>query len=51
MAKIPPGASAWSAVVPVESAVAGAMPEYTAAEATKHIGEKATVVEKAGASK
>ena len=46
MAKIPPGALAWSAVVLVESVVAGAMREYTAEEATKHIGEKATRTDK-----
>ena len=39
MAKIPPGVLAWSAVVLVKSTVAGALPEYTAAEAKKHIGK------------
>lgn len=33
-------------MVLVESAVAGAIPEYSAAEAPKHIGKKATVVGK-----
>jgi len=46
MAKIPPGALAWSAVALVKSTVAGAMPEFTAAEATRHIGEKATRTDK-----
>jgi len=46
MAKIPPGILAWITLVLVESTVAGAMPEYTAAEATRHIGEKATRTDK-----
>ena len=40
MAKIPPGILAWSAVLLVKSAVAGAIPEYSAAQAkarTKNI--------------
>jgi hypothetical protein len=35
-------------VVLVKSTVAGAVPEYSAAEAPRHIGEKATVVGKVG---
>ena len=46
MPKTLPGILAWIPLVLVESAVAGAMPEYSAAEARKHIGEKAVVVGK-----
>lgn len=46
MVQIPPGILAWSAVAFVKSTVAGAKPEYTAAEATKHIGKKATGTDK-----
>jgi len=46
MAKIPPGILAWITLVLVESTVAGAMPEYAAAESKKHIGETARVTGK-----
>lgn len=37
-----------SSLAMVESGIAGAMPEYTAAEARKHIGETARVTDKVG---